>query len=107
MAMPLQLEVLGGVGGGFADGFGYGEGLVAGRTSARCPRPWRMEMLYFGFGDDAGHHLDGFDGIGAHGGFAGEHDGVGAVVDGVGDVGDFGAGGAWDCRSSTPASAWR
>ena len=51
-------------------------------------------MCELGFGDDAGHHGDGFDGILADGRFAGEHDGVGAVVDGVGHVGDFGAGGA-------------
>ena len=35
-----------------------------------------------------------FDGILAGGTFGGEHDGVGAVVDGVGDVGGFGASGA-------------
>ena len=50
--------------------------------------------LVLGLGDDLGHHGDGFDGIFAGGGFAGEHDGVGAVVDGVGDVGGLGAGGA-------------
>ena len=58
-------------------------------------RRWRVEAdLVFGFDDDLGHHGDGFDGVLAGGGLAGEHDGVGAVVDGVGDVGGFGAGGA-------------
>src|SRR5712672_1613131 len=50
--------------------------------------------LVLGFGDDLGHHGYGFDGVLACGGFGGEHDGVGAVVDGVGYVGGFGAGGA-------------
>ena len=50
--------------------------------------------MALGFVHDAGHHGDGFDGILADGGFAGEHHGVGAVVDGVGDVGDLGARGA-------------
>jgi hypothetical protein len=44
-----------------------------------------------GFTDDARHHGDGFDGILADGRLAGEHDGVSAVVDGVGHVGDLGA----------------
>ena len=48
----------------------------------------------FGFLNDAGHHADGFDGVIAGSGFGGEHDGVGAVEDGIGDVGSFGAGGA-------------
>ena len=66
------------------------------RTLAGWPRA-RTGLdadLVLGFGDDLGHHGDGFDGIFAGGGLAGEHDGVGAVVDGVGDVGGFGAGGA-------------
>ncbi len=50
--------------------------------------------LMLGLGDDPGHHGDGFDGVLAGGGLAGEHDGVGAVVDGVGYVGGLGAGGA-------------
>lgn len=51
------------------------------------------EDVFFGGFDDAGHGADGFDGVFADAGFAGEHDGVGAVDDGVGDVGGFGAGG--------------
>ena len=39
-----------------------------------------------------GHGLYGLDGVFAIGGLAAEHDGVGAVIDGVCDVGDFGAG---------------
>lgn len=52
------------------------------------------EDVFFGGFDDAGHGFDGFDGVFADAGFAGEHDGVGAVDDGVGDVGCFGSGGA-------------
>lgn len=51
------------------------------------------EDVFFGGFDDAGHGEDGFDGVFADAGFAGEHDGVGSVDDGVGDVGCFGAGG--------------
>src|SRR6266567_1541810 len=47
-----------------------------------------------GLGDDLGHHGYGFNGVFAGGGLAGEHDGVGAVVDGVGYVGGLGSGGA-------------
>ena len=43
---------------------------------------------------DVGHDGDGLDGVVARGGFAGEHDAVGAVEDGVGDVGGLRAGGA-------------
>lgn len=52
------------------------------------------EDVFLGGFDDAGHGADGFDGVFADAGFAGEHDGVGAVDDGVGDVGGFCAGGA-------------
>src|SRR5271166_1821029 len=48
----------------------------------------------FGFMNDASHHGNGFDGIFSGSGFCGEHHGVGAVEDGVGDVGGFGARGA-------------
>jgi hypothetical protein len=48
----------------------------------------------FGFDDDARHDGNGFAGILAAGGFGGEHDGVGAVENGVGDVAGFGARGA-------------
>ena len=41
---------------------------------------------------DVGLHLDGLDRVLAGSGLAGEHDGVGAVIDGVRDVGDLGAG---------------
>ena len=58
------------------------------------PAQRRVEAdLVLGLGDDLGHHGDGFDGILAGGGLAREHDGVGAVVDRVGDVGGLGAGG--------------
>ena len=38
------------------------------------------------------HGAHGFEGVVAGGGFGAEHDGVGAIEYGVGDVGDFGAG---------------
>src|ERR1700693_4206256 len=47
-----------------------------------------------GLADDAVHHGHALDGILSAGGFGGEHDGVGAVKNGVGHVGGFGAGGA-------------
>jgi len=53
-----------------------------------------LTQVRFGLANNFGHHLDRFNGVLAGGGFGGEHDGVGAVVDGVGDVGSLGAGGA-------------
>lgn len=49
-----------------------------------------------GFGEESGlgHHADGLERVVALGGFTGQHDTVGAVEDGVGDVGDFGSGGS-------------
>jgi len=44
--------------------------------------------------DDVGHDVDGFDRVFANGCFFGEHDCVGSVDDGVGDVGDLGSGGS-------------
>ena len=44
-------------------------------------------------GGDAVEDLDAFQRVFADGGFAAEHDGVGLLENGVGDVGDFGAGG--------------
>ena len=43
---------------------------------------------------DAGHGAQRLDGVLARGRLAGEHDGARAVIDGVGDVSDLGAGGA-------------
>lgn len=39
-----------------------------------------------------GHHADGLEGVVALGGFTGQHDTVGTVKNGVGDVGDFSSG---------------
>lgn len=50
-------------------------------------------FLCFYFLGYIGHGLDGFDGVFAVGGFAAEHECVGAVVDGVGDIGYFGSSG--------------
>ena len=41
---------------------------------------------------DARHHLNRLKRVSSGGGFAGQHQRIGAVEDGVGDVGDFGAG---------------
>src|ERR1700722_16336512 len=49
----------------------------------------------FGLSDDLRHHGDGFNGILAGGAFAREHDGVSAVIDGVGDVGGLGTSWPW------------
>ena len=43
--------------------------------------------------DDPGHRLDRLDRVGADAGLAGQHHGVGAVEDGVRDVGGLGPGG--------------
>ena len=51
-------------------------------------------MLRFGFDHDARHDGNRFARILSAGGFAGEHDGVGAVEDGVGHVTGLGARGA-------------
>lgn len=47
-----------------------------------------------GLGEEAGlgHHLDGLDGVGSLGGLSREHDAVGSVEDGVGDIRDLGSG---------------
>lgn len=47
-----------------------------------------------GFGEECGlgHHADGLERVVALGGFTGQHDAVGTVEDGVGDVGDFSSG---------------
>ena len=64
--------------------------------------PQRLELgrlvvladVVLGLLDDPRHGLDDQDGVLAGGGLAREHQGVGAVEDGVGDVGRLGAGGA-------------
>ena len=54
--------------------------------------PFCMD-IGFGVLGDFGEDVNRADGIFSDGGFTGEHDGVGGVEDGVGDVGDLGAGG--------------
>src|SRR5580698_4414646 len=49
----------------------------------------------FGLSDDLRHHRDGFNRILAGGAFARQHDGVSAVIDGVGDVGGLGTSRPW------------
>ena len=69
------------------DARGGGERL---RLAARdALRGGRLRLL--GGERDAGHRRDGLDGVGADGGLAGEHHGVRAVEDGVGDVARLGA----------------
>ena len=53
--------------------------------------PLPVGGLALGALGDRGHHLDGAHRVGAHGGLLGEHQGVGAVEDRVGHVGDLGA----------------
>ena len=81
-------EFVGAVGDGAAE---VGAGGVGGVAGAHV-----LDVFggVFGGAGDEGHGADGFDGVFAAGGLAGEHEGVGAVEDGVGDVGEFGAGGA-------------
>src|SRR5580658_319338 len=83
-------QVFGGVRDGFADGFGDGESAVLAAAAVLD----EVSHVAFGFDDDARHDGDGFAGILAASGFSGEHDGVGAVEDGVGYVAGFGARGA-------------
>ena len=79
------LELLGEDGGG-AKHFGLGLGEVDVFVEDAF-------VVRLGAGDDFFHHVDALEGVEAGGGFAGEHDGIGALADGVGDVRDFGAGG--------------
>ena len=55
-------------------------------------RVFVFEVL-FRFHADFCHGFHSLHGVFSRGRFAGEHDGAGAVVDGVGDVGDLGTGG--------------
>ena len=75
--------------GGDGDGDGSGDvGFELDRLSdggASC-------VAGFGAADDVVHHVDDLDRVTADGGFGGEHEGIGTVPDGVGDVGRFGAG---------------
>src|SRR5271165_1544948 len=83
-------EIVGGVGDGFADGFGNGESAVLAAAAGLA----EFGEIIFCFDDDAGHDGDSFVGIASAGSFGGEHYGVGAVEDGVGHVAGFGARGA-------------
>ena len=82
----LDGQLLGGANGGLREArgdltldFGHGD-VVAGVFSV------------FRHAGNLCHGLHGLDGVFAIGGLAAEHDGVGAVIDGVCDVGDLGAG---------------
>ena len=72
--------------------------MVSATESPRCSRRRRnwtkSSHVAFGFDDDARHDGDRFARVLAAGGFGREHDGVGAVEDGVGHVAGFGARGA-------------
>ena len=46
----------------------------------------------FGIGDGSGHDLNGGFKVGRVGGFSRQHDGIGPIVDGIGDIGTFGTG---------------
>mmetsp|Transcript_21396 Transcript_21396/g.82952 ORF Transcript_21396/g.82952 Transcript_21396/m.82952 type:complete len:753 (-) Transcript_21396:250-2508(-) len=77
---------------GMAHGAAHGvRGTRAGRC-ARARHAHQLLVLWVGFhlGDQAAHHVDRLDRVAARGGFGGQHDGVGAVVDGRGHVGGLG-----------------
>src|SRR5437879_3591994 len=80
-------EILGRVGDGLANGFGDGESAALAAAAART----EVGDVAFGFDYDARHDLNRLARILAAGGFSGEHDRVGAIKDGVGDVAGFGA----------------
>ena len=80
----LQVQFFGGVADGFSDDFI--DLQIAGARGAG-----QLRDTGFGFANDAVHHHDGFQRIEAGGGFAGKHEGVAAVENGVGDVRCFGA----------------
>ena len=80
-----------------ADG-GHGHGL-AGLGRARSQVAQLIEDLVVGDGDlgqQTGlvHHLDGLTGVVTLGGLTGQHDTVGTVENGVGNIGDLSTGGA-------------
>src|SRR5690606_8154046 len=75
------------LGGGARDGASHGLGHAVEGVGG-------LERGLLGGLDDAAHREDRLDGVLADAGLAGEHDGVGALEDGVGDVGGLGAGGA-------------
>ena len=83
-----DFEIFGGVSHTFADGLCDGEAGGAGQPGGGVGVD---ADLVLGLDDDFGHHGNGFDGILACGGLTGEHDGVGSVVDGVGNVRGLGA----------------
>ena len=86
----LGAEEVAHLGGGAGDGAALGAGLVAFGERRQA----LGEDVLLGGLDDAAIVLDRLDGVLADAGLAGEHHGVGAVDDGVGDVGGLGAGGA-------------
>ena len=83
-------QVFGGVSDRFADGFGDGESAVF----AAAAKLDEVAHVAFSFDHDARHDGDRFARILSAGGFGGEHDGVGAVENGVGHVAGLGARGA-------------
>ena len=76
---------------GGGDGAGDGSGGV-GFEFDRVGDGGASGVAGFGAANDVVHHRDDFNRVTADGGLGGEHEGVGAVPDGVGDVGGFGAG---------------
>ncbi len=51
---------------------------------------WLRGLVGLGRGGDTGHGADGRQRVSAGGGLGGEHDGIGPVENGVGDIGSFG-----------------
>ena len=78
--------------GDLAGGGGYGVGAGRLGLGALGVHDVLVVGVALDLGGDAVHGLDRFDRIGAGGRLRRQHDGVGALEDGGGDVGDFGAG---------------
>ena len=83
-------QIFGGVRDGFANGFGDGESVML----AAAAELHEVRHVAFGFDHDARHDRHRLARILAAGGFGREHDGIGAVENGVGHVAGFGARGA-------------
>jgi hypothetical protein len=66
-----------------------------GRSRSKLPQLVELgRVANGGFGEESGfcHHSDGFERVVSLGGFTGQHDTVGTVKNGVGNVGNFGSG---------------
>ena len=85
----LGAQIHGGGDGGVGDGIGD----IGTQFTAALAETGLIVDVGFGALSDGRHNLDGFFGVIAGSGLAGEHDGRGAIVDGVCHVGGFRTGG--------------